>query len=285
MKWLLLLALAPLAPGCDLEADAPASPCPTLCRATAECDRFCDPVEEPGCDPDRKYREALARCMNTCQPAFETRSETCPVVAGRYAECVDGRSCGDQSSACGLEQLRYHEVCLDEPGSLVCPQFCAEIATGCLPFEWFGMRSPACEATCGMGALDPSCREAHYALATCGEAHGYACEPIDGRCTALAQAVEAECEPWISVEPEPAEVAFCADVAPSFCRCGIWEPGDTCALRAERRCLFELGRGAACRERTEAFAGCLEALDPCDRDAARAHCLPLWEAWTATCAP
>jgi hypothetical protein len=272
-----------LAVGCDAVSDPPENACATLCPRVAACEQACDPVEEPDCDEAQRRRESLARCTDACGQGLEARPEDCGDAAERLSACLEARTCDDAASACAVDQMRYHELCVAAPGALACPLFCSAMAAGCLTYAQFGFRGPGCVDACAEGMASPACREAHYTLGLCDDAIGAACVNGGGACAPQLSAVEAACDSWAPAVPDPDDVAFCAGVAPVLCRCGIWLDPEDCVGLAAERCLYSLGAGGSCRNAEAIFVACLEGLEVCDRDTAREMCLDVWNAWSGAC--
>jgi hypothetical protein len=166
---LLVLGLG-LGAGCGSD-DKGKTTCQSICQLQADCYAVCDYPEEPECDPQALYVEEYARCLEACDTAVVTRGAECVAAAEAQLPCMQQSQCGQvQQGTCATAEMRYYELCHQEPGAWVCGYFCDELEGGCLPWELFGYRGTDCEATCKTAVLDADCREAHYAFDACTEA-------------------------------------------------------------------------------------------------------------------
>ncbi|MCA9580931.1 MAG: hypothetical protein KC416_03995 [Myxococcales bacterium] len=270
--------------GCDDDGESASADCSAVCEYVAECSKACDPSEEPSCDEEKNYQEALGRCTSECEAGLGERGATCEASYVDYKTCLEGRTCEDDGlGACPHESRQYHELCVGQPGDLVCAPFCSELEVGCTPYAVFDIRGAGCEATCGDAAKDLSCLEALYLLDECEEPSGYSCEPISDDCLAEAQGAAEACD-WKSVTADMDEVTFCEKASEAQCDCGLWPAGD-CQALATQRCLYSLGFGADCKAATEAFDECIGDIMACDRDALRDSCKPEWDAYAMACSP
>jgi hypothetical protein len=260
--------------------------CQRICQFQAECYSVCDYPGEPDCDPEALYLEEYSRCLEACDGALTTRGAECQAAAGTQAKCLEQSSCGDtQTGDCASAEMRYHELCFNQPGDWVCVRFCEELEAGCLPWERFGFRGADCEATCKTGALAPECREAHYAFDACTEGLGYACRLLDESCAASAAALDEACPTWASAPEVPAENAACTPVGERQCTCGLYLAEEDCPALAANRCRFEYGKGLACVEAIQALDLCMAGIPECDRELLREGCLPQWDGWYEACSP
>ncbi len=259
--------------------------CESVCHFHAECEKTCFLDEEPDCSEQENYDLIYSQCMAGCTHGATRLDGACTDAAGALAECLDGRSCADGlGDGCRIEEMRYRELCLDQPGQYVCRSFCVELQVGCLPYSLFGFRGDGCEEACKTSAADLGCLEAHYALDQCTEGMMYACGAWTGDCTTQAASMAELCDAWQPNSADPEEQSFCSAIAPHQCDCGLWS-GEDCLSTATYGCLFLLGHGSPCREAMQSFDSCMTSIDACDRDKLRDTCLPEWEAWEQSCYP
>lgn len=202
---------------------------------------------------------------------FQTRA-SCPDAIDHYIACLNDQDC----DACDVEQRRYYELCIGEPGDLVCGPFCAELEVGCTPYTSFGFRGAGCEAMCKDASAEISCLEALYAFDACTPKSGYACTSVDTSCDQNVGRVSTSCG-WAPTTPEPSEVTFCETAASEQCRCGLYD-GETCETMASQRCLFHVAL-PLCGDAIETFRVCMENFAVCNRDALRGNCLTEWDAY------
>jgi hypothetical protein len=259
--------------------------CDSICRFHAECEKMCFPDEDPECDEQENYDAIYGNCNPECLQSESLLDGACADAAVTLAGCFEGRSCeAGLGEACRIEDMRYHELCLEQPGEYVCRNFCVELQMGCIPYELFGFRGDGCEEACKASAADLACLEAHYAFDQCTPGMMFACGAWTEDCATEAASAVDLCEGWQPVTPDPEELSFCGAVAPHQCDCGLWS-GEDCVPMATNRCMFLLGRGTACRDATEAFDACMTTIESCNRDKLRDECLPEWDAWTEACKP
>lgn len=286
MRLLVVVVLACGASSCFREEEIPA--CEWICVGDADCERECDYVEEPDCDPQRKYDDAYALCIDQCSTGSSERGTACASTLDDYATCVDAQTCEGHQSCDEREGDRYYEQCVGEAGDLSCFTVCAGLEVGCFPWETFGIRQD-CESTCGSAASELSCMDALFALDTCmgGVAGaGYSCAPLDASCEGPAMAVEEACDGFDTATPSSEEQAFCSGIAESRCACDGWTMDDDpveCLDREKNRCGYELGRGDGCGDAMDAFRVCMDGVDECSRENLVASCEPEWGAWDSAC--
>lgn len=257
--------------------------CGKLCEYKATCLKTCDYVEEPDCNEEENYQTQLQLCLEACVPGESRLEGACTSAAELLSNCLEGRSCGDGlGEACRIEEIRYLELCVAQPGTYVCYDFCTELEAGCTPYTLFGFRGPGCQEACEGSAGQLDCLEAHYELDRCTQGVAWSCGAWSGDCAPQAQQVVQLCEVWESLEADVQETEFCQTLAPVQCSCGLWEAPD-CEIHAVNRCLFSLGFGVDCETSLEAFHDCMQAIESCSRDLLRDTCLPQWEATARDC--
>lgn len=282
------LTAADTAPGADSEdARQPQSPheqnCGVICEAHAQCGKSCDYNEEPDCDEEKNYQTTLAECIPACEQGASNAHGGCPSAADLYRQCMAGQECNAYfEKTCTTEKRRFHELCLSEPGWLVCFHFCTALEVGCMNYESVGFRGKGCEEACKQSANDLDCLETHYALDTCMGTQGYACGPFPELCQPQLDALVATCEKWAPAQVDQEQLMACQTYAVAQCRCGLFS-GEACEALATQRCLFAFGRGQACIDATKAFHECMDPIPDCNRDVMREQCEAIWNTYYSEC--